>query len=57
MGMLVSQLGFGLRASSLLASVMGKDQILQVSALKLQDPLSSVGISPRHPERITKEQP
>lgn len=57
MGMLVPKLGFGLRASSLPASVMGKAQTLQVSALKLQDPLSSVGVSPKHPKRITKDHP
>lgn len=56
-GMLVSSLGFGLRASSLPASVMGKAQILQVSALKLQDPLSSVGNSAEHPKRVTKDYP
>lgn len=57
MGILVSQLGFGLRASSLFASVMWKAKILQVSAFKLQDPLSSVGISPKHPKRTTKDHP
>ena len=56
-GMLVPKLGFRLTASSLPASVMGKAQILRVSALKLQDPLSSVGISAMHPKRITKDHP
>lgn len=57
MGMLVPKLGFGLRASSFPASVIGKTQILQVSSLKLQDPLSSVGNSPKHTKRITKDNP
>jgi len=56
-GMLVSQLGFGLRAPSILASVMGKAQILQVTTLKFQGPLSSVVISPKHPKRIPKDHP